>query len=538
MKLKDAIRNFCLNETQAKEYFHLDKSHRFANVDEYYNHQVELIMKYFKARGLPEDVVIPKAIIDLMKTLKEGQPLNTQVVTAFINHLKNETNDYLHDGLLGLVNKIILAIYDSYKKIFKDLQESIVQQVASGQELSPDKQDRFLEYTPLVNSYLLVFKINLKMRKNYSFGFPETRLEFLHEKDDIPLFLNSLILGKKIRTQVEYFGISFLRPLGLSKPFLRQKSFSVKRGIKDISQYTIFQRWQKLQKGATRNELFLASNGIKIIFLRDSSRPHQNEIFSSKLAAFVSKKHFSSERLFSNGLTGSRKLTAYKTSAIDDRVFLKIKELANASTPKFFPGTGLIDEVLNFLDEKDPNMENYGVSSLEIDGCFFSKVDFDFCDVINPSEKYEKNRCTSGIYSSTEKADIARKEPQYLSEKFYARLKLCILTPEFYLALNGKVNFNQEEIKRVIAELTRRQETALNLMFIHPQFNEFLIQHDDILNTIHLETTDYVQSHFNADASLVVAESVTRKMQKIQQLIQDKISLKQTDKEVITLKCG
>lgn len=383
-------------------------------------------------------------------------------------------------------------------------------------------EDNVTRYTPLLNAYVLLFVINLKTRRGYSFCFPEMRLAFLGEKDDIPLAINSVIITKQLGALTDYIGIDLTKPLGLSNPFLRQQPVGLKKGIKDIGGYRLFQRVQKLNRGASRSDVYMATNGKKIIFLRDSQRTPHNEIFSSKLASFVSKTNFSSERLFGNGLTGSRKLLAYMTSMIDDKVQSQIQTLANSSPPKFFPGMGLIDEVLNFVNEKDPNGENYGVSSLDKHSCFFSKIDFDSCDVINPSEEYETNRCTgSGIYSQ-DNASLIRNGIDYICEKFYTRIKLCILTPEFYAALNTKVNFDAENLKRVIVELTRRREIALRLMFLDSNLRNFLIKDQNILNRIGQEATCYIQTHFETETRPVVLHSISRSIQEMRQLIKDK----------------
>lgn len=126
MLLKDVIRNFCLNETQARKNLQHSTDH-CASLEEFYKSQIQQILKYFNTHRLLEEIVIPDIVIDVMKKLTDDKALNTHCLDAFISYLKTINNDFLHDGIVGLINRIIIAIYDRYKIIFNDIQDTINQ---------------------------------------------------------------------------------------------------------------------------------------------------------------------------------------------------------------------------------------------------------------------------------------------------------------------------------------------------------------------------------------------------------------------------
>gem|GEM_PF-3785135 len=163
-------------------------------------------------------------------------------------------------------------------------------------------------------------------------------------------------------------------------------------------------------------------------------------MLASKIATLISKQHFSSECLLDNQFAASRKLDQYAVCAIKDNNFREKRRefLANNVSP----GTGIIDETLNYLQEGDTNGENYGFSSEDLNSAHLVKIDFDKCNLTSrvDLEYYDTGMVTKcrlpTIGSNLYKASPhVQKDLGYIHEKLTTRLKLSLLPQKLIAGL-------------------------------------------------------------------------------------------------------
>jgi len=163
-------------------------------------------------------------------------------------------------------------------------------------------------------------------------------------------------------------------------------------------------------------------------------------VLASKIATLISKQHFSSECLLDNQFAASRKLDQYAVCAIKDNNFREKRRefLANNVSP----GTGIIDETLNYLQEGDTNGENYGFSSEDLNSAHLVKIDFDKCNLTSrvDLEYYDTGMVTKcrlpTIGSNLYKASPhVQKDLGYIHEKLTTRLKLSLLPQKLIAGL-------------------------------------------------------------------------------------------------------
>lgn len=195
----------------------------------------------------------------------------------------------------------------------------------------------------------------------------------------------------------------------------------------------------------------------KVLYLRGNIRKptkyQPSSVLASKIVAFINKEYFSSERLLDTRVVGSKRLPGYVVTLSDRNHKEKIIKYT-FKEEHVFPGTGTIDEVLNFVQEGDPNSENYGLSSYNMDEAHICKIDFDQCNVTSPIEKehYEINPLSNpgnaerfimrGVWG---KAPHVTKDKNYINEKLTTRLKLSFLTKEFITALADKAYIKEDK---------------------------------------------------------------------------------------------
>ncbi|RMX15297.1 hypothetical protein EAS68_12865 [Legionella jordanis] len=346
---------------------------------------------------------------------------------------------------------------------------------------------------------------------------------------EIPFAINALRLVGKLPTTDNFNGVD------LSKPFyplhlnvVKNKKVSIRKGIKESDDYFPYKMVSKLAKGDTGDNTFVATNGKKILFVRGVERYSPNAILASKIATLISADHFSSERLLDNRLVGSRAIPGYAVSVADHRTRNSRKQYIEVEK-RIFPGSGIIDEVTNFVGESDANIENFGFSSRDVYQSHLTKIDFDHCNVTSEITKkdYESNILTrpyGGIYHN---APHIQDDPAYIKEKLFARLKLAMLPKALLSSLASKAFAPEDDRKRdkAIEECTSRSNIALELFFEHPQVDYFLHEDPRILNQCYQQIARYISTHFDDEDQELLQRALRERVEGIQREIDKKIGI-------------
>jgi hypothetical protein len=236
--------------------------------------------------------------------------------------------------------------------------------------------------------------------------------------------------------------------LDLSKPFypethpIKRDNVPIKKGIKNGDDYMLLQCVSKHRENYG-DLCFLATNGKKLLYIRHNEATYKNRaggILASKIAKFVSPKHFSSERLLTHGGVGARKLDGYAIPLTDYSVRKKITSHYEQQK-KIIPGTGIVDKVCSFIGEQDYNVENLGLSKENLDMAYLSKIDFDHCF----PEQLGNTIVLKAVY---EDDNSIKNNEDYITEELYASLKLSLLTIPLLSEIANKAYTIQEEKKR------------------------------------------------------------------------------------------
>ncbi len=383
---------------------------------------------------------------------------------------------------------------------------SIDDHVKAGLEIPQSPEEEISEkYIGLLNCYQLLIQC-LPVREyphyeTYDMDYPAiTEVQLESAETELTFNINALRLIGKIPTTPDFHGFD------LSKPFypstlqiVREEKISLRKGIKISDEYYPYKQANKLYWGDVGNNTFMATNGKKILFIRGVEVYPPQAILASKIATLVSPSHFSSERLLDNRLAGSRGISSYAISVVDPQIKAEIKKYIAQKKPVLH-GTGIIDEVTNFVQEWDANPENVGLSSKNLEEAHLSKIDFDGCSVDEKIEKndYERDMLTKlgrGIYSM---ASHVRQDPQYIKEKLFARLKLSMLNEPLISKLAEKAYIAENDDKRMpaINELTNRSNIALELFLEHPEAESFLRTNSAVISQCYYEIENYISTHF------------------------------------------
>jgi len=269
-------------------------------------------------------------------------------------------------------------------------------------------------------------------------------------------------------------------------------------GIQSSRNLTPFRRQKKLVTGKTTDSTLLASDGNKLCYILRSQDASYSPagILASKIATLISNKHFSSERLLDNQLTASRALQGYVTPMIiyfNPRASIFEDLIKNAQV---IPGSGIIDEVCNFVQEPDCNAENLGYSSeqgLADRTGFLTKIDFDRC-WFSPiqSTEYKRNAIATWIYT---KSSILG-DPDYHREQLRTRLKLALIPPILFEELSQKAWADEQRFIAIDTnECISRQKMALDFFLMDESCGAFINSYPQVAHECVDEIRTYICSH-------------------------------------------
>lgn len=479
------------------------------------------------------DLEVPERISKFFEKTQTNLTFTEADFKIITDELKTIKNNALHDALLYFIYQRLQLIFLTYKNEISTLSTQIQNAVQKGEAIPQSKFNDFDNYKSLLNIFLFVNET--QQSSHYSGNYPGLKYEDrLVLTFDVPFAINALSLTGVFPKDQIYGGMKLglpLYPPSLAKE--EKDKTPLSRGIKQSEHYYPFTRTNKLV-GVNLKDTFLATNGKKLLFVRGSQYAPW-AVMASKIATFVNAKHFSSERQLDISLAASKKIPGYAvpisdTTALtnDGRAVKEVRKNFIEVQKRMIPGTGVIDEVLNFVSENDPNAENYGFSSSDIESCYLTKIDFDCCELSShlplkqdPEEwwrLYDQNKLTGLLYKL---APDIKYNKDYINEKLITRLKLALMTEELFAELANKSYPAGKEKEIVIKECVNRSEIALNLFFTHPNAKEFLLEHPDIMNKLFCEATTYIDRHFTKNEASAIKVSLNERSKVIQTKISE-----------------
>lgn len=499
------------------------------------DYRQEDALKFLKEKALTEKE-IPDQMYSFIIKFKNKDHLKKKDFDLFRVGLENLliADPNLHGVLVGLFNYISGDILSFYTENITKLRSEIDKKVNAEEEFNFQFDNQLEYYKGLLNIYALNNGLIIRAINQWGYAFPgighiDNKLYY-----DLPFFINILMLTKKIPDN--YNGISLKNPIypGITPS---HPKINIKRGIKISDTYFPYKRAFKQHKGDTGDTAYVATNGKKILYLRGNKRKPTkylaSSVLASKIGAFVNKEYFSSERVLDTNVVGSKKLPAYVVTLSDFNYKEKIRKYIEEEK-KVFPGTGTIDEVLNFVQESDPNSENYGLSSYNMNEAHLCKIDFDRCNVVSRIDKdqYEINRLSNPGNSETytlpgvwSKSPNITKDKNYIKEKLTTRLKLSFLTKEFSHGLADKAYIKEDQKSTAVAELLARTDIAFDLFIENKSSSDFLKDNPGILNTLFQETIRYVNGHFDPPVAIKISNSLESRVMFIKKEIEDKLNI-------------
>jgi hypothetical protein len=435
---------------------------------------------------------------------------------------------------IEIKKSIIYVIFEIANNIYKKHDDEIkkaVEEIGKKSKLIHQGSPNVEKYADLINIYrLFAHHKSVSEGDNFYNSFPGVN-PYLRETlgANIPFAINALMLTGNIPREV-YNGIhngQALYPLHLE--VTQENKLPAKKGIKKSDEYFPYKSVSKLYKGDTGDNTFLATNGDKILFVRGVECYAPNSIFASKIATLVSSKHFSSERLLDNGVVASKGINSYACSAADKTTRKSRKHYIEESK-KVFPGTGIIDEVTNYVVETDDNIENLGFSSKNIDEAHLSKIDFDGC---SPSTSTTKNDYENDIFSRRRDGIYhalphVQQDEGYICEKLYARLKLSMLTEPLLrsLADKGYMEKDQESKNKAIEQCHQRSNITFELFKEHQGAKKYIIDQPEIVNQCYTEIIGYIKEHFEENAQQELLTSLHNRVEFIRSELSNQFKVK------------
>ncbi|KTD32471.1 hypothetical protein Lmor_2409 [Legionella moravica] len=449
------------------------------------------------------DTIIPNEMVRFIDKFSKNKPINNAEFQKFSQQLSS-LNNLEKNCIIHLLFKITSNTYEQHKsEIEKDI-KNLESNLIAGKELTQQSLKNATKYIGLLNCYqLFAHHVSTSAGIKYLIYPGISSFERSYFSYALPFSINVLRLVGKLPLTNDFNGIDLSKafyPLHLK--VIKTDRNPLKKGIKNSDVYFPYKMISKIVKGNSGNNTFVATNGKKILFIRGVEHYSPNAILASKIATLVSPIHFSSERLLDNRLVGSRGIPGYAVSVADHNTREARKKYIEQEK-RIFPGTGIIDEVTNFVGEGDVNVENYGLSSQDVYQSHLTKIDFDRCNVTSKKSKehYENNMLTCherGIYHN---ASHVQSNPEYIKEKLFTRLKLAMLSQELLSSLANKAYSPGDEDKRMRAvdECTNRSTIALELFFEHPHVHTFLHQDPSILDQCYHQIAEYISSHFEEE---------------------------------------
>lgn len=512
---------------------------RFSAVIEKYFSDIDFDLR-FNQENFLNDMNVPDNIAKFFAGANADTfDFTSEDLATLNNELAKIINDEFHDAILFFIYKKLLTIYDFYKNEISEYVAQIQKDIQSDAQITQKTFDNIDHYKKLLNIHLF---INSNKQRNFYRGcYPQlsysdsVTLEF-----DVPFAINALSLIGAFPKGQTYIGMKLGEPIYPKKLAKSKKELlPLKRGIKQSEMYFPFKRIMKITTDVNLKDTFLITNGKKLLYVRGVYQYSPNAVLASKIASFVSHKHFSSERLLDNNLVASRKLAGYAISAADFNApagnGLTVKEVRKnfiEVQKKVIPGTGIIDEVLNFIRETDENPENYAYSSSDIAHCYLTKIDFDCCTFLEnlPLEQdpkkwwelYEKDILTKMMYRL---APSVKSDKVYINEKLRTRLKLAIMPREFYANLANKAYLDEVEKEAAVNECVNRTEIAFNLFLDNPYTKNYLKENPNILNELIVESIPYVNAHFSESETKNISMNLKLRVQMIHQKMSELIEI-------------
>lgn len=495
-------------------------------INTYLSGEVSFFVDSPNTQGLLQ-TEINVSIYTFLDKLIQGLEIQPHEFKEFSKKL-NELDKSIKNTIISIVFSITYKIYrhhnNAIEKAVDNIETSVKASVPIPQE-SPDAK----KYIDLINIYhLFAHYLSIEKDGEHSNFFPG--VNYYQRKilaSNIPFAINALTLTGQL-PKANYYGINTahaLYPLDLM--VTQENKVLMRKGIKPSNEYFPYKSVCKIAKGDTGDNTFLATNGSKVLFMRGVERYSPQGILASKIATLVSAKHFSSERLMDNKIVASREINTYACSAADRKTRALRKKYIEEDQ-KVFPGTGIIDEVNNYVQETDPNIENLGFSTTDIEKAHLSKIDFDRC-FTSPhisAKDYEIDLVSSGpgIYRAL--VDIEKNEG-YIREKLYARLKLSMITEPLLRGLADKafIDENQQSKEQSIKECGNRSDIALELFQTHEKAKQFIKNDPEILNQCYAEIALYIQDHFEQDLQRDLFDSLEKRVKLIHSNLSKKLPI-------------
>ena len=397
------------------------------------------VPKYYFHRKLSQlaeqerlhQIELDNSINTFLNKLNNGLEIKSEEFEGFFINL-DALNKNIKDILLEIIFEITDKIYEEHEKEIKITIKEIDDCLNASRPIRQRNQNS-KKYMGLINLYHL-FKQDNFLKSLAISPYQRKVLNYY-----IPFAINALTLTGKL-PKANYNGINTAQALyPLNLEIAQENKIPIKRGIKISSEYFPYKFVYKIYKGNTGNNTFLATNGHKVLFLRSAEQYSPMSIMTSKIASLISAKYFSSERLMDNKIAASKKINTYVCSVIDPEI-RELRKHHIEIEKKVFPGTGLIDEVSNYVKETDYNAENLGLSSKKLEKAHLSKIDFDRCDLLFPltKEQYEFDIVSKPMRGIYHELQHVQHNKTYINEKLFARLKLSLLTEALLGSLADK----------------------------------------------------------------------------------------------------
>lgn len=486
------------------------------------------LMRFLDKHALNNITIEPQAEL-FIKKLKNQEEMTSQEFDdfdAYLSCIGENLKDAIHFILRNIALEVFAANHDEIAEAVKEIDANSFPTVTTR-----------LPYFGLLNLHRLIRMTELKANDS-SLG--ETSLQRKILLYEIQLGINALTLTKRIKfSSPWYCGLSlgspiYSLPVGqfpVSRRYERKTThcwpYKIASKFKDVDHY-VFVAFDSLAEQKRRE---------KYLYLRATTYQPQ-AVLASVIAGFVSKKHFAKETPLSGICNASVNHPDYQVHIADASVRAARKNLIE-NEKVVFEGTGFIDEVLNFINETDPNPENFGFSRKDIDrDAFISKIDYDMCLLNAPvsEESYEKN------ILSTYRGGVYKNLPHiphninYIREKLSARLTLALLSDrciDILIEHSFAVYGRDEEKAAVRMELINRRDIALELFLKNPHAEKFLRNDASLLQKLGQQCKDCVAEYCTESALFEVFDSLDQRLNKVKQDITSKWKISYEERTVI-----
>ncbi len=442
-------------------------------------------------------IEVPLLILEFIDNLIEGRECSPQMFQDFSNAMQGLQDNDVHDFIVGLLR---YGCTYRYCDFYRNDIGKLIEKIKKG-NLNPEMKLDNVDATSWKNLLQMHRALSIlpstQFREDHD-GFPKLNFNSVNEailNYELRFSLNVLRLVKKMPRAGRYLGVPLAEPFypDKSHEFWLKINLQPKPGIKDANKYYPIERVKKEIEGLSGNTNFLVVDDRgKLLFLRNTIKDARKAVLASKIATVISKKHFASERLFSNGFSASKKLAAYQDSLYregHDKLIVALRD------KKTIEGAGICDEVLKFIGESDfTALENIGVDA-EDEKIILCKIDYDLCDIwYSPEESYPGFYYKNDLLTWIGEYPGLRQTPEYLRETYYARLKLSLFSKKLLEALCEKAG--EPIVAKNIEILCKRIDFVYDGLCRDPRLHEFVSKGEVNINEIHDELVTYVKKHF------------------------------------------